>query len=131
MGGFVTGEARERFRELLGQVDGAYAKMRALPLAEVSTEFRRSSTPTVGIASGGTGTHRGPAVTVIVRTTPAELNQAAQAVPNPDIPMPPPARTGGHTALPMPDVIRLGDDGIHYLAVFDNHSERPMYLGLI
>jgi Domain of unknown function (DUF222) len=51
------------------------------------------------------------------------------AVTNPDIPMPGPARTGGHTALPMRDVIRLGADSIHYLAVFDDHSERPLYLG--
>ena len=82
-----------------------------------------------GIASGGLGTHRGHPVTVIVRTTLAELNQAAHAVTNPDIPMPPPARTGGDTALPMRDVVRLASDGIHYLAVFDNHSERPIYLG--
>jgi hypothetical protein len=81
-----------------------------------------------GIASGGMGSHRGHPVTVIVRTTLAELNQAAHAVTNPDIPMPPPARTGGDTALPMRDVIRMGADGIHYLAVFDNHSERPIYL---
>jgi hypothetical protein len=59
-----------------------------------------------GIASGGMGSHRGHPVTVIVRTTLAELNQAVHAVTNPDIPMPPPARTGGDTALPMRDVIR-------------------------
>jgi hypothetical protein len=82
-----------------------------------------------GIASGELGSHRGHPVTVIVRTTLAELNQAAHAVTNPDIPMPPPARTGGDTALPMRDVIRMGADGIHYLAVFDNHSDRPIYLG--
>lgn len=82
-----------------------------------------------GIASGGLGSHRGHPVTVIVRTTLAELNQAAHAVTNPDIPMPSPARTGGNTALPMRDVIRLAADGIHYLAVFDNHTERPLYLG--
>ena len=75
------------------------------------------------------GSHRGHPVTVIVRTTLAELNQAAHAVCNPGIPMPPPARTGGDTALPMRDVIRMGADGIHYLAVFDDHSERPIYLG--
>ena len=68
-------------------------------------------------------------MTVIVRTALAEENQAAHAVTNPDIPMPPPARTGGDTALPMRDVVRLASDGIHYLAVFDNHSERPIYLG--
>jgi hypothetical protein len=27
----------------------------------------------------------------------------------------------------MRDVIRMGADGIHYLAVFDNHSDRPIY----
>jgi Domain of unknown function (DUF222) len=80
-------------------------------------------------ASGALGSHRGHPVTVIVRTTLAELNQAAHAVADPDIPMPAPARTGGHTALPMRDVIRMAADGIHYLAVFDNHTERPLYLG--
>jgi hypothetical protein len=75
------------------------------------------------------GSHRGHPVTVIVRTTLAELNQAARAVANPDIPMPAPARTGGDTAVPMRDVIRMAADGIHYLAVFDDHNERPRYLG--
>lgn len=82
-----------------------------------------------GIASGDMGSHRGHPVTVIVRTTLAELNQAAHAVTNPDVSMPAPARTGGDTALPMRDVIRLAADGIHYLVVFDDHSERPIYLG--
>jgi hypothetical protein len=40
-------------------------------------------------------------------------------------------RTVGHTALPMRDAIRLGAGGIHYLAVFDDHTERPLYLGPI
>jgi Domain of unknown function (DUF222) len=82
-----------------------------------------------GIASGGLGSHRGHPLTVIVRTTLAELNLAAHAVANPDIPMPPPARTGGDTALPMRDLIRMASDGIHYLTVFDAHTERPLYLG--
>ena len=82
-----------------------------------------------GIASGGLGTHRGHPVTVIVRTTLAEINQAAHAVTNPDIPMPGPARTGGNTALPMRDLIRMATDALHYLAVFDDHSDRPLYLG--
>jgi hypothetical protein len=82
-----------------------------------------------GIASGGLGSHRGHPVTVIARTTLAELNQAAHAVTNPDVPMPSPARTGGDGVLPMRDVIRLAADSIHYLAVFDNHTERPLYLG--
>jgi hypothetical protein len=29
----------------------------------------------------------------------------------------------------MRDVIRLAGESIHYLAVFDDHSERPLYLG--
>lgn len=82
-----------------------------------------------GIASGDMGTHRGHAVTVIARTTLAELNQAAHAVLDPEIPMPSPARTGGDTALPMRDLIRMAADAIHYLAVFEDHSDRPIYLG--
>jgi hypothetical protein len=83
-----------------------------------------------GIASAGLGSHRGHPVTVIARTTLAELNQAAHAVANPDIPMPGPARTGAGSPLPMRDLIRMAaDGGIHYLAVFDDHSERPLYLG--
>jgi hypothetical protein len=83
-----------------------------------------------GIASGGLGSHRGHPVTVIARTTLAELNQAAHAVANPDIPMPSPACTGGETALPMRDLIRMAaDGGLHYLAVFEGHTERPLYLG--
>jgi hypothetical protein len=82
-----------------------------------------------GIASGALGTHRGHPVTVIVRTTLAELNQAAHAATNPDIAMPSPARTGGHSALLMRDVIRMGADAIHYLAVFEDHTQRPIYLG--
>jgi hypothetical protein len=68
-------------------------------------------------------------VTVVVRTTLAELNQAAHAINNPHVPMPPPARTGGDTMLPMRDLIRLASDSIHYLAIFDGHTERPLYLG--
>jgi hypothetical protein len=82
-----------------------------------------------GIGSGAIGSHRGHRVTVIVRTTLAELNQAAHAVTNPDVSMPAPARTGADTALPMRDVIRMAADGIHYLAVFDDHRQRPLYLG--
>ena len=82
-----------------------------------------------GIASGQLGAHRGHAVTVIARTTLAELNQAAHAVNDPEVPMPAPARTGGNTALPMRDLIRMAANAIHYLAVFEDHSDRPLYLG--
>jgi hypothetical protein len=81
------------------------------------------------IASGNLGTHRGLPVTVIATTTLAELNQAAHATTNPAIPMPPPALTGGGSALPMRDVIKMAAEAIHYLAVFDDHRERPLYLG--
>lgn len=81
------------------------------------------------ISSGKMGVHRGMPVTVIVTTTLAELEQAARAVSDPTVPMPPPARTGGTGRLPMRDLIRLASNSIHYLAVFENHSERPLYLG--
>ncbi|MFY9918761.1 MAG: DUF222 domain-containing protein [Mycobacterium sp.] len=82
-----------------------------------------------GIASGVYGQHRGLPVTVIVSTTLSELNQAAHAVNNPAIAMPPPARTGGGSALPMRDLIRMAANSIHYLAVFEDHTNRPLYLG--
>lgn len=81
------------------------------------------------IESGGMGTHRGVPVTVIVTTKLGELEQAARAMADPAIPMPSSAHTGGGSRLPMRDVIRMAANSIHYLAVFDNHSERPLYLG--
>lgn len=68
-------------------------------------------------------------MTVVVTTTVAELDQAARAVADPSTPMPAPARTGGGSRLPMRDLIRMAARAIHYLAVFDNHTERPLYLG--
>ena len=82
-----------------------------------------------GIASTELGQHRGLPVTVIVTTTLRELNRAAHAANDPNMPMPPPARTGGGSALPMRDLIRMAADSIHYLAVFDDHTGRPLYLG--
>ena len=81
------------------------------------------------IASGGLGVHRGHPVTVVITTTLAELDQAARAAVDPSVPMPVPARTGGGSRLPMRDVIRMAASAIHYLAVFDDHTERPLYLG--
>jgi hypothetical protein len=67
--------------------------------------------PTLGI-------HNGLPVTVIVSTTLQELSAAAgQAV------------TGGGTLLPMRDLIRMATRAYHYLAVFDEHRSRPLYLG--
>ena len=81
------------------------------------------------IASGELGVHRGHPVTVVITTTLAELDQAARAAVDPAVPMPTPARTGGGSRLPMRDVIRMAANAIHYLAVFDDHTERPLYLG--
>ena len=64
------------------------------------------------------GVHNGLPVTVIVSTTLQELSSAAgQAV------------TGGGTLLPMRDLIRMASRAYHYLAVFDGHQNRPLYLG--
>lgn len=71
-----------------------------------------------GVESGALGQHRGLPVTVIVTTTLGELEQAAGW-----------ARTGGKGRLPMSDVIRMAGEAIHYLAVFEDHSARPLYLG--
>ena len=81
------------------------------------------------IASGGLGVHRGHPVTVVITTTLAELDQAARAAVDPSVPMPASARTGGGSQLPMRDLIRMAASAIHYLAVFDDHTERPLYLG--
>ena len=64
------------------------------------------------------GVHNGLPVTVVVSTTLKELTSGAgQAV------------TGGGTLLPMRDVIRMARHAYHYLAVFDDHRSRPLYLG--
>ena len=70
------------------------------------------------LTSGELGSHHGLPVTVIVSTTLDQLEKGAgQAV------------TGSGTLLPMPDVIRMASHAFHYLAVFDRHSECPLYLG--
>jgi hypothetical protein len=64
------------------------------------------------------GVHRGLPVAVVVSTTLQELTAGAGL-----------AVTGGGTLLPMRDVIRMASHAYHYLAVFDEHSNRPLYLG--
>ena len=64
------------------------------------------------------GQHNGLPVTIIVTTTLAEL-EAASGV----------AVTGGGTLLPMSTVIRMASHAHHYLAVFNRHTEVPLYLG--
>ncbi len=81
------------------------------------------------IETGQLGTHRGVPLTVIAITRLDDLEQAARAMADPDTPMPAPARTGGGSRLPMRDLIAMAAGSIHYLAIFDNHSDRPLYLG--
>lgn len=64
------------------------------------------------------GLHNGLPVTVIVSTTLQELTSGTGR-----------AVTGGGTLLPMRDVIRMASHAYHYLAVFDEHTSRPLYLG--
>jgi Domain of unknown function (DUF222) len=70
------------------------------------------------LASGSLGQHRGLPATIIVRTTLQEMESGTGR-----------AQTGGGTWLPMKDVIRQASAAYHYLAVFDKHSNRPLYLG--
>lgn len=64
------------------------------------------------------GQHNGLPVSVIVSTTLQELTSGAGR-----------AVTGGGTLLPMRDLIRMASHAYHYLAVFDEHQSRPLYLG--
>ncbi|BBZ14403.1 hypothetical protein MBRA_45980 [Mycobacterium branderi] len=64
------------------------------------------------------GVHKGLPVTVIVSTSLAELSAGTGH-----------AVTAGGTLLPMRDLIRMASHAYHYLAVFDEHQNRPLYLG--
>lgn len=64
------------------------------------------------------GVHHGLPVTVIVSTTLKELNAGAGF-----------GVTAGGTLLPMRDLIRMAGHAYHYLAVFDDHQRRALYLG--
>ncbi|MCX5042976.1 HNH endonuclease [Aldersonia sp. NBC_00410] len=70
------------------------------------------------LASGALGQHRGLPVTLLVSTTLRELTNVAG-----------PATTAGGSLLPMRDLIRLAAHANHYLAVFDDVENRPLYLG--
>ena len=70
------------------------------------------------LASGRLGQHRGLPATIIVRTSLQQLQSGAGR-----------ADTGGGSWLPMRDVIKEARAAYHYLAVFDEHSNRPLYLG--
>ncbi len=70
------------------------------------------------LASGQLGSHRGLPVTIVISTTLAELESGRGH-----------AVTGGGSLLPMSQVIRQASAAHHYLAVFDDHTECPLYLG--
>ena len=70
------------------------------------------------LASGDLGQHRGLPATIFISTTLAELESATGH-----------AVTAGGTLLPMSDVIRQARHAHHYLAVFDDATEVPLYLG--
>ncbi|OBK30601.1 maturase [Mycobacterium asiaticum] len=63
------------------------------------------------------GQHNGLPVAVVVSTTLNELHNATGR-----------AVTASGTVLPMADVIRMASRAYHYLAVFDDHTQRPLYL---
>jgi hypothetical protein len=64
------------------------------------------------------GQHNGLPVTVIVSTTLEQLQSGAGH-----------SVTAGGSLLPIPDLIRMASHAWHYLCVFDNHTERALYLG--
>jgi hypothetical protein len=70
------------------------------------------------LMSGELGQHHGLPVTVIVSTTVQDLESAAGR-----------AVTGGGSLLPMRDLIRMAAHAHHYLAVYDQHTQIPLYLG--
>lgn len=70
------------------------------------------------LASGTLGQHNGLPVSVVISTTLREL-LAGTGI----------ATTGGDTILTMRDVIRMAAHAHHYLIIFDDHREIPLYLG--
>ncbi|MCX4090785.1 HNH endonuclease signature motif containing protein [Nocardia sp. alder85J] len=81
------------------------------------------------IASGRLGRHRGLPVTVVMSMTVRELEDAvAQATPEGSVAGPAVA-TGGGAMISIGDALRLASHAHHYLAVFDDSTGRPLYLG--
>ncbi|OBC17743.1 hypothetical protein A5784_00005, partial [Mycobacterium sp. 852013-50091_SCH5140682] len=70
------------------------------------------------LMSGELGQHNGLPVSIVVTTTLQELEAGAGVA----------VSTTG-TKLPIPDLIRLAAHAHHYLAVFDTHTNVPLYLG--
>ncbi|MEE6165787.1 MULTISPECIES: HNH endonuclease signature motif containing protein [unclassified Mycolicibacterium] len=70
------------------------------------------------LMSGELGQHNGLPVSVVVTTTLHELEAGAGV-----------AVTATGSKMPIPDLIRLAAHAHHYLAVFDQHTNVPLYLG--
>ncbi|HEX5144409.1 MAG TPA: HNH endonuclease signature motif containing protein [Mycobacterium sp.] len=70
------------------------------------------------LASGQLGSHNGLPATMVITTTLHDLQAGTGH-----------GLTGGGSLLPMAEVIRQAAAAHHYLAVFDNHTEEPLYLG--
>nr|WP_227838338.1 HNH endonuclease signature motif containing protein [Nocardia aurantia] len=90
------------------------------------------------VASGELGQHRGLPTTVIVSMSLQELEDAvAQVAPGARIDTGrgtgtvsgPPVITGGGALISIGDALRLASHAHHYLALFDHHDGRPLYLG--
>ncbi|WP_041316907.1 HNH endonuclease signature motif containing protein [Mycolicibacter sinensis] len=92
------------------------------------------------LACGDLGQLNGLPVTVIVSTTLAELQAAADHAPHTDQPRPEPAPpvgepritgkayTAGGSLLPMSDLLRMASHAYHYLTIFDGKG-RALWLG--
>jgi Domain of unknown function (DUF222)/HNH endonuclease len=112
----------------VGNPDAESPRVEGIPSEEEiradlrSPAQRRHDALTAGgrvvLASGKLGQHNGLPATIIISTTLQDLESARGH-----------AVTGGGTVLPMTDVIRLARHAHHYLAVFDTHTNIPLYLG--
>ncbi|KUI04884.1 hypothetical protein AU188_09685 [Mycobacterium sp. IS-3022] len=70
------------------------------------------------LASGTLGSQNGLPATMVITTTLGELQSGTGH-----------GVTGGGSLVPMSEVIRQASAAYHYLAVFDEHTEEPLYLG--
>ncbi|OBG87026.1 hypothetical protein A5699_20170 [Mycobacterium sp. E802] len=70
------------------------------------------------LASGELGQHNGLPVTVVVSITLRELSALAGM-----------GLTASGVQLPIKDVIRMGAHSHHYLVVYEDHRQVPLYLG--
>ena len=91
-----------------------------MTIARPGSATTMRSKPSVGPfwPPGNWAAQRGLPVTIVVSTTLKELErERGHAV------------TGGGSLLPMSEVIRQASAAHHYLVVFDDHIEEPLYLG--